>query len=459
MKREITRREFVGASMAAGLALGPLAQKILGKQNPAEESSAPKLRGASPRGTRRYEGVELTILTHAGHSYVRAVEAFAAEFHALTGATIRIKGLPSPYGWWSLLPLAQADAVSKNPQFDLFCSDLNHSWILWPHLHPLNNYIKKFDYDMSGFFAPVYRDGEAVQKGVRYGLPIRANVPVIFYRKDLIGELPTSWNEYDKALAATTAGGMYGFSAVGDSYRIHPGGPAEELTKAFLARYWSQGDPILSPDKEPLIASDKGIWALEMLKRQVHSYASPESANWDATAAINAFLEGRAAIVESVPFAVLPHLQNPKRSKVADKWAIGTYPGVGGGYLTTQEMVIFKHSKNPEAAFEFLAYCTNPVNSGRLLVDYAQTTARKTAWLDYQLVPKTQNLNIINALDRGITFAVGQSQWLDMLTVLWETVGYCMKGYMTAGQALNLAAAKWKVSLKQNLHSQVTPEN
>lgn len=435
--------------MAAGLALGPLAQKILGKQNPAEESSAPKLRGASPCGTRRYEGVELTILD----AWEQPLEAFVAEFHALTGATVKFKRLNAIHGWWALETVAQADAVSPNPQFDMFLSDGHHTSTLWPHFLPINDYIRKFDYDMSDYFAPVIKYGEAVQNGVRFGLTNRVRAPMVFYRKDLIGELPTSWNEYDKALAATTAGGMYGFSAVGASYPYHPCGLAEELTKAFLARYSSLGEPILSPDKEPLIASDKGIWALEMLKRQVHSYASPESANWDAGDAINAFVEGRAAIIECVPTPkLLQRLQDPEKSKVAGKWAVGNYPGVGGGFLTMQEMRIFKHSKNPEAAFEFIAYCTNPVNSGRMFADHAETTPRKTPWLDSQLAPKAQNLNIVNTMDRSIMFAAGEPQWLDMLTALWEMAEFFMKGFLTSEQALNLAAARWKESLKQNPH-------
>ena len=449
MKPGITRREFVGASMAARLSLGPSAQERPGKAGAVAAPSPPKLRAASPTGTRHYEGVELTILTHSGHSYLRAVEALGAEFRALTGATIKIKGLPSPHGWWALVPLAQADAVSKNPQFDLFVSDLNHTWTLWPHLQPLNDYIKKFEYDMRDFIAPVYKDGEAVQRGVRYGLPIRVNVPVVFYRKDLIGELPRRWDEYDKALAATTGGNRFGLSVVGASYPFHPHGPAEEFTKAFLARYWSLGASILSPDRKPRIAGEQGVVALEMLKRQVSRYASPESTNWDATAAGNAFLEGRAAIIESTPMRLLPRLDDPTKSKVAGNWAIGAYPGNSGGFLSMQEMAIFKHSRNREAAFEFLAYCTNPTAAARLLADYSETTARRTPWLDKPPGPRTR---IVNALDRGITFAAGLPQWLDLLIALWEATSYTLQGYLTAKQALTLAAARWEASLAQDAH-------
>lgn len=403
------------------------------------------------KDTNKYREVELTILTYAGITYRLALETFAAEFRALTGATVRIRSLPEPYGWWDLVSLAQADATSADPQFDMFCDDSNHTWTLWPYLQPLNSFIQRFDYDMSDFFLPVYRDGGSLPAGIRYGLPIRVRVPVIFYRKDLMGEFPATWDEYDKALAAASAGDQYGIAVAGAGYPFHPYGQAYELTKAFLARYWSLGDPILSPDGEPLIHRENGIRALEMLKRQVDLYASPQSWTWDEPAAAKAFLEGTAATLESVPHFLLPYLQDPQRSKVIDRWAVAGYPGEAGGYFTMHEMVMFKRCKNPEAAFEFIAYCTNPASSRRLFNDYAETASRKTPWLVHERAPLLPDLGeIVQALDRGITFAVRRPEWLEMLSALWETIGYHMKGYMTAGVALNLAAEKWKESLNRN---------
>ncbi len=67
------------------------------------------------KNDKKYEGVELTILTFAGQTYQPALETLAAEFHTLTGATIRNKPLAAPYEWWALVPLAQADA--ERPRF------------------------------------------------------------------------------------------------------------------------------------------------------------------------------------------------------------------------------------------------------------------------------------------------------------------------------------------------------
>jgi ABC-type glycerol-3-phosphate transport system substrate-binding protein len=144
---------------------------------------------------------------------------------------------------------------------------------------------------------------------------------------------------------------------------------------------------------------------------------------------------------------LLRQLDDPRKSKVAGKWAIGAYPGNGGGFLSMQEMALFKHSRNPEAAFEFLAYCTDRTAAARLLAEYSETTARKTPWLRDPAGPRAR---VAGALDRGVTFAAGLPQWLEMLTALWEATSYAIQGYVTPRQALTLAAARWQASLAQD---------
>ncbi|MBL9215438.1 MAG: extracellular solute-binding protein [Opitutaceae bacterium] len=444
MKNDLTRREFVGQSVAAGLALA---------------SGVAAAAGEAPvRRDRRHEGVELTLLTNAGHAYF---QAFARDFEAQTGAKVRVEGGGGPhdFDWWYLEPRVQADAVSRRPRYDLFCSDINHTWTLWPHLRPLDDLMRRSGYEIDGFFAGVRRYGELVRPGVRYGLPVRAMAPVVFYRRDLLGSLPATWEEYERALAAHTGAGRHGFAAVGLSYLYHPGGPAEELTKMYLARYWSLGDPILSADRQPLIGGEKGVAALEMLRRQVAAYVAPESVTWDAAAAAKEFVEGRAAVLEAVAGPeLLRRLQDPAQSRVVDRWAVGPYPGPAGSFFTMgQEMMILKRTPHPEAAFDFIAFCTGPANAGRLLSEFGERSARTGPWLANPAVPPEQRRNIVATVDRGVMFAPGEPQWLDLLTALWDSVSPCLKGFLSPRQAMALAADKWRDALARR-HYEIRPD-
>ena len=102
-----------------------------------------------------------------------------------------------------------------------------------------NDLIAKLGYGMNGFFPPIYKYGERVagQHGLRFGLPIRMRVPFVYYRTDLVGEFPGTWEEFDRALAENTGGDMYGLAMDAAHYPFHPFGYAHETTRSFLARY------------------------------------------------------------------------------------------------------------------------------------------------------------------------------------------------------------------------------
>ena len=51
--QKITRRDFIGKSLAAGLTIGALPQRAMGQRNETEQSLSPKLGNYVPRGTRR----------------------------------------------------------------------------------------------------------------------------------------------------------------------------------------------------------------------------------------------------------------------------------------------------------------------------------------------------------------------------------------------------------------------
>jgi ABC-type glycerol-3-phosphate transport system substrate-binding protein len=403
--------------------------------------------------SRKYEGVTLKMLNFAGVTYQSALNTFAREFEAETGASLEIVSLPYPYGWWYLEPVAEADSTSDNPQFDLFCDDRDWQFLLLPHLLPLNSLIEKYKYEMEGFFQPVYKydEGIAGQSGVRYGLPIRIRVPFIFYRTDLIEEFPSTWDGYDNMLAEHTNGEMYGLGVEGAVYPYHPFGAVHDLNKTFQARYWSLGDPFLTLDWKPLINSEKGVAALEMLKRQIDHYAPPDALTWDATRAAEAFLSGEVAVIESVGVEILPHIQDPARSKVVDKWSVGMYPGTGAAPYTLHNILIFKHTKNPEAAFEFITYCTGKEGARRLQLDYGEHSARKTVLTSPEAVSKEPTLlKRVDAFERAIPTMAGVPQCYEMLFAMWEAVQIYMHGHLTAKSALDRAARKWETLLAQD---------
>jgi ABC-type glycerol-3-phosphate transport system substrate-binding protein len=114
-------------------------------------------------------------------------------------------------------------------------------------------------------------------------------------------------------------------------------------------------------------------------------------------------------------------------------------------------MLIFKHTKNPEAAFEFIAYCTGKEGARRLQLDYGEHSARKTVLTSAEAVAKDPTLlERAETFERAIPTMAGVPQCYEMLFAMWEAVQIYMHGYLTAKSALDRAARKWETLLAQD---------
>jgi multiple sugar transport system substrate-binding protein len=432
----ISRRDFLRLSAAAGGAafLASCAQA------PIPQAPAPTAASVVSSG-KKYQDVTLRVLNQGGVAYEAALKQFGIEFEELTGAKVELDGTP----WEQQMPKIQADLSSGQPKYDIFVGDIEFQYSIYPNLLPLNDLITKFNYNMDGFFEPVYKYGEGVAgglKGQRFGLPIRVGACWVFYRTDLIDEFPTTWTDYEALLKEQTGGGKYGVSFAG---------VAAQLVKLFLARYWSLGDPLMSPDWQPLINSEKGVVAAEMLLNQIKNYAPPGILGWDNPDASNAFLNGDVAVLEGWAAFIQPDLQNPEKSKVIDKWSVAPYPEKGTGNFTQHNMDIIKSSKNPEAAFEYIAYATGLDNAKRLLMEFDEESPRKVIWTDDDVVKEKPFLpGVAASYANGKPFTPGVPQWLEMFIGLAEGLSSAMTEQEPVKNAMDEVARKWTELIKQN---------
>lgn len=441
-KKGLTRRDFLRQAAIVTTAVGAAACGAA----PATPESSTGQSGASATSTapavatgKKYDGVTLRMLSQGGNSYEPAFNTFAQEFEEMTGATIEIEWAP----WESLMPKVQADIASGDPQFDLFTNDIEFQYTIYPNLLPINDLIEQFDYNMDGFFPYVYEYGEGIagQTGVRYGLPITTGVSLLFYRTDLISEFPTTWDGYTEVLAKHTGGDMKGLSFAGVT---------AQLVKLFLGRYWSTGEPLMTPDWQPLINGEQGVWALEMLKEHKENYTPDGILAWDNPDASNAFLNGDTAVLEGFGAFILPNLDDPEESNVVGDWKITGYPEGGTGNVTQHNMVIFNTSQYPEAAFEFMAYCTDQERQKRGALEYNLDPTRTAIYEDPEVVEARPYMpDQAEVLRAGKPFTPGVPQWLELFIALGEGASLALSGEASPQEALDETASKWEQSIAQ----------
>jgi ABC-type glycerol-3-phosphate transport system substrate-binding protein len=353
----------------------------------------------------------------------------------------------NPQPWETLMEKIQADIRSGAPTVDIFWSDLEFAYTLWPNLLPLNDFIESTGYPMDGFFPSVAEYGLGIggQEGVRYGLPIMTDTQLCWYRSDMIENFPTTWDEYEQMLKEFTGGDQYG---LGNS------GVVAQGIGRFLSRYWSiPGATLLDEDWNPRINSEEGVFALEMYRRQATSYSPPGFQAWEYTDAVNAFLNGDVVVHEGWPEVMLPWLNDPERNQVVgENWGAAAYPEGGAAQLVQHNLILFNTAKNPEAAFNFMAYCTDRDMAKRIINDYNVDSPRQDVWeevLPENPVAQKFFPSWSSAMQVARPFARHLPQWLELFISIGEAVTATVAGTKTAQEALDETAERWSQSIEK----------
>ncbi len=244
---------------------------------------------------------------------------------------------------------------------------------------------------------------------------------------------------------------MLAEQTTGDQYGLAFAGVTAQLIKLFLARYWSRGAALLSPDWKPLINGEDGVAALTQLYDEMKAYSPPGILGWDNPDASNAFLNGDVAVLEGWASFILPMLDDPEG--LQDRWATGSvapYPENGSGNFTQHNFAIFNTSQNQQAAFDYIAYCTGMETAQAVLTEYNEETPRKAIWLEPATLEAQPYLSaVVDSYDVGKPFTPGLPQWLELFIGLGEGLSSAMSDQSSPQDALNDVADKWSELIEQ----------
>ena len=206
---------------------------------------------------------------------------------------------------------------------------------------------------MEDFFEPVLRFDESVvgQTGVRYGLPLRLRSPFVFFRSDLVEEIPPDWDEYERMLERNTGAGRYGLGVEVAVYPYHPFGYAHDLTKLFLARYWSFGQPLLTDTWEPLVSTEIGVEGAgdaEAAGCKIRSAGRIELGCRTIDSGLHRGSRDADRVDRSPARSETPRLLRIRDRRLLECSSVSG----NSGPCTLQNMMICRHSRHPKAAFD-----------------------------------------------------------------------------------------------------------
>ncbi|MCR9135964.1 MAG: sugar ABC transporter substrate-binding protein [Alphaproteobacteria bacterium] len=301
-----------------------------------------------------FEGTKLNILSVVTPQF-DGLMLRDQEFTDLTG--IETEWTFIPFG--SLQEKVAAEGIAANGTYDVV--NYLDSWGP-PNAH----WLKRIDELMARDGISMDRYPSAFARSAQFegetlGFPLRAHPQLMFYRKDLIPEAPTSWEEIievGKKLKETNP------DIAPLALYYNNDGNRQNLF-IWLNFLWAAGGDIFNDDWTAAWTSEEALKATEdyVALHTTHGVTNPNSVAFVEQDARQSFMQGKSAMIP-VWWWAYSGFYNPDSSTLTkDQVAFTGMPTYGGNtksYAISMPFSISNYSKNPDAAWEFLKWLSNP---------------------------------------------------------------------------------------------------
>jgi multiple sugar transport system substrate-binding protein len=398
---------------------------------------------------KKFVGESVNLLIIQPHAVTG--KKVAADFEAATGAKVNVTAVP--YDQVSVK--ATLDFQSGANEFDVIDYFYTYKGQLAEDgvIADVTDWIArdKAEIQPDDFLQRVY-DTYTLYKGRRYGLPYDGDSHLLFYNKEVFdrhGLKPaTTWDEYrENAKAITEAeskDGVYGAAILGAKIPVI-------ILSTFANRLTGFGGDFLKEDGTSALDSDAAVGAAEALLAAA-PYALPTPLETRFEEGIPAFLNGKAAQIEFWT-DLGGYAQDPKGSKIVDKWGVTRIP-VGGenkaprlAFNAGFGFAITSGSKKKEIAWELIKFATAPKYHEELLaltgsgIDPDRTSGLTSeAFKKFQ--PQVQPLLDGGALENSLAWPTAPYA-PKLENALTDELALALAGTKTPEQAIKDAHAAW----------------
>lgn len=192
--------------------------------------------------------------------------------------------------------------------------------------------------------------------GPLYALPFVGNTQLFFYRADFFAERglppPRTWDEVLAAARAFTRPGMYGY--------VMRAAQDNAVVADFLPLFWAFGAEMFDAAGRPAVNSPAAIEALRFMI-ELGRCSPPGYVSFNADEVSAHLLQGTAAMSINWP-AWIPAMDDPRKSRVADKIAFAPMPSArrpGQAEIGNWLLAIPRAARQRERAFDFILWVTS----------------------------------------------------------------------------------------------------
>jgi len=199
------------------------------------------------------------------------------------------------------------------------------------------------------------RDVEAgFYQGRFYRVPIRTDVGMLYYRKDLMPEPPRTWEEFETACQR--------HAKPPERYCIvFQGMQYEGLVCNYLEYLWGAGGTPIAPDQKVLLDQEESISALSFMREVIDRGWAPRSViTFQEQQALEFFEQGKALMMRNWPYAWTILGRSPLAGRVGIAPFIHRTGHEPAGTLGGWGLGIARTVKDPEAAAKFIEFAVSP---------------------------------------------------------------------------------------------------
>jgi multiple sugar transport system substrate-binding protein len=350
-----SRREF-GLGIAA-----PGAAVALPRWANAQSAALAGLKPGKP-----HAGTEIKILCVVATQF-KAHETRAAAFTEATGIAVKYTYVP----FTNMREALTAEMVGGTGAYDMVV--VMDQWVpsLVNLVDPMDDRIQAKKIDLKRYPEAFLKLGNV--GGKQLGLPTRAHVQLLFYRKDLFAKhnlaAPKTWD--DVIAVSKVLKEKESIDGIALPYGKNNG----QNLMVWYNFLWARGADVFDAQGMPAFASEAGLKAtqdyVDMLR--THKVTPQAAISFTEQDAVNSMRGGNAAMVP-VWWWVRGGLLDPKVSKLTEEQVgFAPLPSFAGGksstYINCWIYGITKGSKNKDAAMEYVTFVSDPAVERDILLD------------------------------------------------------------------------------------------
>lgn len=321
------------------------------------------------------------------------------------------------------------NARTKSDAMDVILLD-----VVWTAEFAANRWIEPLDQeliDAAGLIDATARTGE--YRGNTYSMPWRTGTGLLFYRKDLVRDAPTTWAEMEAACAKVLPKqkGMDCYAGQLDKY--------EGLTVNFSEAVQSAGGSVLDGSGKPSLDTSEAKAGLEFLVDGLKSGRIPEKGiTYQEDQTKNALASGGVLFGRS--WAGLYTDLNAPESEVSGKIGVAPLPGLdglGSGTLGGNNLAISSFSKHKETARDFIRFVTSAEQMKAWATSQSTPVTRASLYEDPELV---EMYPYLPALKEGIEEAAPRPvavKYGDVTAAIQDAVYPALTGETEPDEALD----------------------